>query len=121
MHEREGIPQTSISKARTLVEITDYWDTHSLDDYWDQTHNAVFTVRAQYRQHRSRNMVDLRQLKPQYVTNEAGEKTAIILPIEAFEELLEDIEDLAIVAERREEPTMAHDQLVTELKRDGLI
>ena len=66
-------------------------------------------------------MVDLRQLKPQYVTNEAGEKTAIILSLEAFEELLEDIEDLAIVAERREEPTMAHDQLVTELKRDGLI
>jgi hypothetical protein len=65
-------------------------------------------------------MVDLRQLKLQYVTNEAGEKTAIILPIEEFEELLEDIEDLAIVAERHEEPT-AHDQLVTELKRDGLI
>ena len=31
-------------------------------------------------------MVDLRQLKPQYVTNEAGEKTAIILPLEVFEE-----------------------------------
>jgi hypothetical protein len=28
--------------------------------------------------------LDLRQLKPQYVTNEAGEKTAIILPIEEF-------------------------------------
>jgi hypothetical protein len=66
-------------------------------------------------------MLDLRQLKPQYVINEAGEKTAIILPLEAFEELLEDLEDLAVVAERREEPTMAHDQMVTELKRDGLI
>ena len=66
-------------------------------------------------------MLDLGQLKLQYVTNEAGEKTAIILPIEEFEELLEDIEDLAIVAERREEPTMVHDQLVTELKRDGLV
>ena len=70
---------------------------------------------------RSINMLDLRQLKPQYVTNEAGEKTAVILPLEAFEELLEDIEDLAMIAERREEPTMAHDQLVAELKRDGLI
>ena len=66
-------------------------------------------------------MLDLRQLKPQYVTNEAGEKTAIILSLAAFEELLEDIEDLAMIAERREEPTMAHDQLVAELKRDGLI
>jgi hypothetical protein len=66
-------------------------------------------------------MLDLRQLKPQYVTNEAGEKTAIILPIKEFEELLEDIEDLAIVAERRDEPALTHDQLVAELKRDGLI
>ena len=121
MNEREDTSQTSISKARTLEGIAAFWDTHSLADYWDQTDNAVFTVRAQYRQYRSMNMLDLRQLKPQYVTNEAGEKTAIILPIEAFEELLEDIEELAIVAERREEPTMAHDQLVTELKRDGLI
>jgi hypothetical protein len=121
MNEPEDTPQTSISKAWTLEGIAAFWDTHSLDDYWGQTYEAVFTVRAQYRQHRNMNMLDLRQLKPQYVTNEAGEKTAIILPIEAFEELLEDIENLAIVAERREEPTMAHDQLVTELKRDGLI
>jgi hypothetical protein len=121
MNEREDTPQTSISKAWTLEGIATFWDTHSLDDYRGQTDKAVFTVRAQYRQHGGMNMVDLRQLKPQYVTNEAGEKTAIILPIEAFEELLEDIEELAIVAERREEPTMAHDQLVTELKRDGLI
>jgi len=121
MNEPGDTPQTNISKARTLEEIIDFWDTHSLDDYWNQTDSAAFTVRAQYRQHRSMSMLDLSQLKLQYVTNEAGEKTAIILPIEAFEELLEDIEDLAIVAERREEPTMAHDQLVTELKRDGLI
>ena len=39
-------------------------------------------------------MLDLKQLKPQYVTNEAGERTAIILPIEEFQELLEDVEDL---------------------------
>jgi hypothetical protein len=121
MNEREDTLQTSISKARTLEGIAAFWVTHSLDDYWGQTDKAAFTVRAQCRQHRSMNMLDLRQLKPQYVTNEAGEKTAIILPIEEFEELLEDIEELAIVAERREEPTMAHDQLVTELKRDGLI
>ena len=121
MNEPGDTPQTDISKARTLEEIADFWNMHSLDDYWDQTREAVFTVRAQYRQQRNINMLDLRQLKPQYVTNEAGEKTAIILPIEEFEELLEDIEDLAIVAERREELTMAHDQLVTELKRDGLI
>jgi hypothetical protein len=49
MNEREDSPLTSISKARTLEEVADFWDTHSLDDYWDQTHEVVFEVRAQRR------------------------------------------------------------------------
>jgi CopG antitoxin of type II toxin-antitoxin system len=49
MNEPEDTPQTSISKARTLEEIADFWDTHSLDDYWDQTCEAAFEVRAQHR------------------------------------------------------------------------
>jgi hypothetical protein len=44
-----------------------------------------------------------------------------ILPIAQFEELLEDIEDLAIVAERRDEPTTSHTDLIAELKQDGII
>ena len=66
-------------------------------------------------------VLDLNQLKLQYVTNKAGEKIAVILPFDAFQELLEDIEDLAAVAERREDPTIAHHELVAELKRDGLL
>ncbi|HEV2913731.1 MAG TPA: hypothetical protein VGX92_10675 [Pyrinomonadaceae bacterium] len=57
----------------------------------------------------------------QYVTNQAGEKTAVILPINEFEELLEDLHDLATVAERRAESTISHEELLAELKRDGII
>jgi hypothetical protein len=63
----------------------------------------------------------LKDLNPQYITNDSGEKISVILPIGEFQELLEDIEDLATVAERRDEPTISHEQLITELKRDGLI
>ena len=66
-------------------------------------------------------MLDIKKLEIEYVINRAGEKTAVILPIDSFEELLEDIEDLATAAERRDEPTITHDQLLAELKRDGLI
>ena len=66
-------------------------------------------------------MVRLKDLNPQYITNEAGEKTSVIIPIDEFQELLEDIEDLALVAERRDEPTVPHKQLIAELKRDGLL
>ncbi len=57
----------------------------------------------------------------QYVTNQAGEKTAVILPISEFEELLEDLQDLAAVAERRTEPTVSHDEVLAELSRDDAI
>ncbi len=40
---------TSISKARTLEEIAEFWDTHSLADYWDQTREVEFEVRAKRR------------------------------------------------------------------------
>ena len=63
----------------------------------------------------------LKDLNPQYITNDSGEKISVILPISEFQELLEDIEDLATVAERRDEPTISHEQLITELKKDGLI
>jgi PHD/YefM family antitoxin component YafN of YafNO toxin-antitoxin module len=66
-------------------------------------------------------MLNFRQLELNYVTNQAGEKTAVILPLDEFQELMEDIEDLAALAERREEPTISHEQLLAELKRDGLI
>ncbi|HEX8161880.1 MAG TPA: hypothetical protein VF538_08415 [Pyrinomonadaceae bacterium] len=57
----------------------------------------------------------------QYVTNQDGEKTAVIVPFGEFQDLLEDIEDLAAVAERRDEPTISHEELLAELKRDGLL
>ncbi|HMG76527.1 MAG TPA: hypothetical protein VK582_23830 [Pyrinomonadaceae bacterium] len=66
-------------------------------------------------------MLDVNQLEIRYVTNKAGDKTAVILSIEEFQELMEDIEDLAAIAERREEPTISHEQLLVELKEDGLL
>jgi len=66
-------------------------------------------------------MVKLDDLHPDYVTGPEGERKSVIIPFEEFQELLEDIEDLAVVAERRDEPTVSHDDLVRELKEDGLI
>jgi hypothetical protein len=46
MSENNETQITSISKVSNLEEIAEFWDTHSLDDYWDQTHEADFDVRA---------------------------------------------------------------------------
>ncbi len=58
---------------------------------------------------------------PQYVTDEKGERVGVILPLAVYEELLEDLEDLAVVAERRDEPTVAHEEVARRLKQDGLL
>lgn len=39
----------------------------------------------------------------QYVTDERGQKQAVILPVDTYEEMLEDIQDLVVVAERAKE------------------
>ena len=68
-------------------------------------------------------MLDLKKLESQvqYVTNPSGGRVAVIVPIEEFEELLEDLEDLGAIVQRRDEPTISHDELLSELKHDGLI
>ena len=57
----------------------------------------------------------------QYLTDEAGKKTAVVLPITDYEKLLADLDDLAVIAERREESTILHEQFKAELKRDGSV
>jgi len=58
---------------------------------------------------------------PQYITDDKGNKTAVILPVDAYSELLEDLADLAAVAERRCDDTLSHEELVDSLRADGLI
>lgn len=66
-------------------------------------------------------MANIRELNVQYITNEAGEPNSVIMSIEDFEALLETLEDLAVVAERRDEPTISGEELKAQLIRDGLL
>ena len=65
--------------------------------------------------------MDLTKLHPEYVTDEQGRRKAVILPIEEYDELLEDIDDLAVAAARRDEGTVSHRKVVEELKESGIL
>ena len=54
--------------------------------------------------------------KRSYVVDENGNRTAVMLPIEEYEELLEDLQDLAVIAQRRDEPTVPIDVVVEQLE-----
>jgi len=61
------------------------------------------------------------KLTPQFVMNKEGKTTAVILPINEYNELIEDLQDLATIVERRDEPSVPHTQFVAELKKDGYL
>ncbi len=61
------------------------------------------------------------RFQEQYIVDEKGQKTAVVLPIQEYEELLEDLHDLAVIAERRDEPTIAFEELKERLRKDGFL
>jgi hypothetical protein len=61
------------------------------------------------------------QLHPEYITDGEGNRKSVILPIDEYEQLLEDLEDMAAIAERRNEPAVSHQDILQELQADGLL
>jgi len=59
--------------------------------------------------------------KQQYVMNGKGKKTGVILPIKEYERLMEDLHDLAVVAERRDEKPISLGEMKKRLRRNGLL
>ena len=66
-------------------------------------------------------MLPKKKHTPEYVIDSEGHKRAVILPIEEYQELLEDLDDLAAIAERREETSVPHSKIMEDLRRDGYL
>ena len=58
-------------------------------------------------------------MSPQFITNEHGQRTAVVLPVAEYETLLEDVADLAAVAERRDEERISLAEVKQRLIADG--
>lgn len=56
--------------------------------------------------------------QPQFITNTDGEKVSVIIALDDYYEMLEDLEDLAAIAERKDEPTQSFESVIKELGYD---
>ena len=56
--------------------------------------------------------------KAEYIVKN-GKPTAVVLPISEYEELLEDLHDLAVIARRKDEPTIPLAEVKRRLKKNG--
>jgi PHD/YefM family antitoxin component YafN of YafNO toxin-antitoxin module len=57
----------------------------------------------------------------QYVTDSNGERTAVILPLDEYEELLEDLHVTRVADETKDEPRRPFAEVVEELRQAGEI
>lgn len=57
----------------------------------------------------------------QFVVDGSGRKTAVLVPIRKYEKMLEDLHDLAVVAERKDEKPISLAEMKRRLKSDGLL
>jgi hypothetical protein len=80
----------------------------------DQTHLGGATLAA-------RRLLDMGSRRKQYQTDAQGKRTAVVLPIADYERLLEDLHDLAIVAERHDEATLGEEELKRRLAEGGAV
>ena len=59
--------------------------------------------------------------KENFITDENGRKKAVILDIRLCQEMLDDLEDLRLLAERRDEATSSLQEVEERLKARGLL
>ena len=54
--------------------------------------------------------------KAEYVVKN-GKRVAVILPLAEYQELFEDVDDLGVIASRKDEPTIPLEQVKRRLKK----
>ena len=57
--------------------------------------------------------------KHRFLLDEAGNKTDVVIPLEEYEAMLEDADDIRTARARTDEATVPLETVLEELKRDG--
>ena len=58
-------------------------------------------------------------VQDQFVIDAKGKKTCVILPLRRYQKLMQDLHDLAIVAERRSEKPIPLKDMKRRLRKNG--
>ena len=59
--------------------------------------------------------------REKFIIDEKGEKQAVILDVKYYRRLLEDLTDLRIIAERKDEEVISLEEVEVRLKKNGLL
>ena len=59
--------------------------------------------------------------RERFIVDKKGNKTGVVISVRRYRKLLEDLHDLAVVAERRSEKAVGLGDIKRRLKRDGIL
>jgi hypothetical protein len=59
--------------------------------------------------------------REQFIVDVEGRRIAVVLPLKRYQKLIEDLHDLAAVAERRAEEPVPLEEVTRRLREDGLL
>ena len=57
----------------------------------------------------------------QFIVDSKGKKTGVLLSLKRYQRLMEDLHDLAVVAERRKEKPVSFEEMKRRLKKDDIV
>ena len=57
-------------------------------------------------------------MEKSFIVDSEGKRLAVVLPIEEYEELMEDLHDLSVIAERKDEDVISFEDVKRELAED---
>lgn len=61
------------------------------------------------------------RMRTQFLTDQSGKRVAVVLSVDDYEELMEDVSDLVVIAERRNEQRVTLEEVKQRLIADGLL
>jgi translation initiation factor IF-3 len=87
----------------------------------EKKHDTAKEARPAYKIDDSADIVPGIALHEQYVVDREGKRVGVILPFEQYQQMKEDLHDLVVVAERRDEVPISLEEMKRRLKEDGLL
>jgi len=87
----------------------------------DENQDSAKEARAAYEVDSHEDPIPSSALHEQYVVDREGKRIGVILPFEQYQQMKEDLHDLAVVAERRDEVPINMEEMKRRLKDDGLL
>ena len=60
-------------------------------------------------------------IREKFVLDAKGRKTGVVLSLSRYKKLMEDLHDLAVIADRRDEKPISLEEMRRRLKDDGIL